>query len=86
MLMTAPVDWLNELAEGPIRTEWGLMMQAENPAEEADEVYKRLKEQYSQKVALAFEIVAPLLAERLAIAEYKLKNPAIEPVAPEVLT
>ena len=86
MLMTAPVDWLNELAEGPIRTQWGLMMQTENPAEEADEVYKRLKEQYGQKVAFAFEIAAPLLAERLAIAEYKLKNPAIEPVAPEVLT
>ena len=86
MLMTAPVDWLNELAEGPIRTQWGLMMQAENPAEEADEVYKRLKPKYGHKVAFAFGVAAPLLAERLAIAEYKMKNPAIEPVAPEVLT
>ena len=40
MMMTAPVDWLNELAEGPIRTQWGLMMQAESPAEEAVEVVK----------------------------------------------
>ena len=86
MLMTAPAGWLNELAEGPIRTQWGLMMQAEYPAEEASQqVYQRLKPKLGHRVAFAFETVAPLLAERLAIAEYKLKNPAIEMVAPEVL-
>ena len=87
MLMTAPASWLNELAEGPIKTQWGQMMAEENPAEEASQnVYSRLEPKVGHKVAFAFEIAAPLLAERLAIAEYKLKNPAIEPEAPEVLS
>ena len=86
-LMTAPVDWLHELAKGTIKTQWGQMMKADDPAEEVTEkVYHRLRMAYSDKVVFAFETVAPLLAERLAIAEYKLKNPRIEPIAPEVLS
>jgi hypothetical protein len=87
MLMTAPVDWLHELAKGSIKTQWGEMMKAEDPAEEASEkVGKRLNMMYSNRIVLAFMIVAPLVAERLAIAECKLKNPQIEAVAPEILS
>ena len=86
MLMTAPASWLNELAQGDIKTPWGEMMQAENPAEEAStNVYKRLEPNVGHSAAFAFETVAPLLAERLAIAEYKQVNPSIAPIAPEIL-
>ena len=87
MLMTAPASWLNELAKGTIKTEWGKLMQAEDPAQETSrKVYSRLEPKAGHEVALAFETVAPLLAERLAIAEYRKRNPRIEPVAPEVLS
>ena len=87
MLMTAPASWLNELAKGTIKTEWGKLMQAKDPAQETSEkVYSRLEPKVGHSVALTFEIAAPLLAERLAIAEYKKKNPRIAPVAPEVLS
>lgn len=86
-LMQAPVPWLHELAKEEIRTQWGEMMKTENPAETVSQkVYKRLEPKYGHKVAYAFDLAAPLLAERLAIAEYKKKNPRIEPVAPEVLS
>lgn len=84
-IMTAPVDWLHELAKGSIKTQWGQMMAAENPADEGDKVYARLKEQgVPRMVAAMFQSLAPLLAERLAIAEYALENPQIRAVAPEV--
>ena len=86
-LMEAPIDWLHELAKGTIRTQWGDMMKAPDPSREASEkVYNRLKPKYGHSVAFGFKIAAPLLAERLAIAEYKQKNPQIEAVAPEVLS
>lgn len=86
MLMTAPAGWLNELAQGSIKTMWGELMKAENPAQEASEkVYERLEPKVGHSAAFAFETVAPLLAERLAIAEYKQVNPSIAPVAPEIL-
>ena len=86
MLMTAPAGWLNELAQGDIKTMWGELMKAENPAQEASEkVYGRLEKKHGHSVAFAFETVAPLLAERLAIAEYKQLDPSITPVAPELL-
>ena len=85
MLLTAPTDWLHELASGPIATPWGKMMQAEYPPEEMDKVYHRLEPKYGHTVTYAFLIAAPLLAERLAIAAYKQENPMIAPVAPEVL-
>ena len=86
MLLMAPKDWLRELAKGTIKTQWGDMMKAENPPEETDKVYNRLRQKYNHKTVYVFLIAAPLLAERLAIAEYKAINPRIEPVAPEVLS
>ena len=86
-LGSAPASWLNELAKGPIRTVWGDMMKTEFPAAGEDEVAARLKKKgvTDTFVIAGFLIAAPLLAERLAIAEYKLKNPSLEMVAPEIL-
>ena len=73
--------------KGTIKTEWGKLMQAEDPAQETSrKVYSRLEPKVGHEVELAFETVAPLLAARLAIAEYRKRNPRIEPVAPEVLS
>ncbi|MFA6849576.1 MAG: hypothetical protein WCS30_04430 [Selenomonadaceae bacterium] len=84
-LMTAPAPWLNEIAQGTIKTPWGEMMQSKNPAEKEDEVYSRLMKQgKSHEVASAFTDVAPILAERLAIAQYAQKNTQIRAVAPEL--
>ena len=33
-LMKAPTAWLNELAKGTIKTQWGEIMKAENPNKE----------------------------------------------------
>ena len=85
-LMYAPVEWLNDLAKGTIKTAWGDMMKTKDPGAEGSKVYERLEPKYGHNVAFGFGIAAPLLAERLAIAEYKLKNPQIEAVAPEVLS
>lgn len=88
MLMTAPVDWLHELAKGTIKTQWGQMMKAEDPAAETDKIFLRLEKDKNNTTwgIQGFMLTAPLLAERLAIAEYKKKNPMIAPVAPEILT
>ena len=84
MFMAAPTDWLHEMAKGEIKTAWGEMLKAEDPMAEADKVFYRLRKRVGNKVAVAFVTVAPLLAERLAIAEYSMKNPMIN--EPEVLS
>lgn len=65
-IMMAFPDWLHELAEGPIRTQWGGMMKAEYPPAEVDKVYFRLKAAYGDEYEWAiqgFVTVAPMLAE-----------------------
>ena len=84
MFMAAPTDWLHEMAKGEIKTAWGEMLKSEDPMAEADKVFYRLRKRVGDNVAIAFVTVAPLLAERLAIAEYSMKNPAIN--EPEVLS
>ena len=84
MFMAAPTDWLHEMAKGEIKTAWGEMLKAEDPMAEADKVFYRLRKRVGDNVAIAFVTVAPLLAERLAIAEYSMKNPVIN--EPEVLS
>ena len=86
MLIAAPISWLYELAEGPVKTQRGkVVFKAEDPCEAADEIlHRQEKDPKNEKTAvLAFQVVAPLLAEHQAIAEYKRKNPYID--APEVL-
>ena len=84
--MTAPTPWLNEIAKGKIKTQWGQMMATANPSEEEDKVTQRLREKnIPSEVIWSFTTIAPLLAERLAIAQYAKKNPQIMNVAPEVL-
>ena len=87
MLIAAPISWLHDLAKGPVKTDWGkVVFKAEDPCEAADEIlHRQEKDPKNEETAiLAFQMVAPLLAERLAIAQYKLKNPRID--APEVLS
>ncbi|HJE83192.1 hypothetical protein [Megasphaera stantonii] len=86
-LLTAPTPWLHDLAKGPIKTNWGKLLKADDPAEAMDKEFHRLKKEgYNLWATSAYLDVGLLLAERLAIAEYKLKNPMITPVAPEVLS
>ena len=69
-----------------MKTQWGkVVFKAPDPMEEADKIVKRQEKdpKNTELAIVAFQIVAPLLAERLAIAQYKLKNPKID--APEVL-
>ena len=86
--MTAPTNLLNEIAQGTIKTQWGQYMKMENPEQGEDKVYNRLEKKYGHNVAAAFTDVAPILAERLAIAEYKAKKPnsQLEMIAPELNT
>lgn len=88
MFMAMPVPWLHGIAKGTIKTKWGEMMKAENPLEEMDKLAETLRadKKNSFKGVTEYLNLAPLLAERLAIAEYKLKNPMIEAAAPEVLS
>lgn len=86
MLIAAPISWLYELAEGPVKTQWGkVVFKAGDPCEAADEIlHRQEKDPKNEETAvLAFQVVAPLLAEHQAISEYKKKNPYID--APEVL-
>lgn len=86
MLIAAPISWLYELAEGPVKTQWGkVVFKAEDPCEAADEIFRRQEKEPKNELAAvsAFQAIAPLLAEHQAIAEYKRKNPYID--APEVL-
>ena len=86
MLIFAPAMWLNEIAQSDlIRTKWGKIMQEEDPAEAADKEMDRLIAQgASNTLALAFATVAPLVAERLAIAAFKKRMPMFQ--EPEVLS
>lgn len=92
-IMMAPVEWLNEMAQWPVKTEWGEMMKAEYPPEETDKVYFRLKEEYGETYEWAiqgFVMMAPMLAEHEAIQAYKDAHPALlwqlNAIAPEILT
>jgi hypothetical protein len=85
-LLTAPDRILKGIAQGTIKTRWGQIMRMKDPAKGEDEEYNRLAKIHGHNVAAAFTEVAPLAAERLAIAEYKLKNPQIEAVAQEILS
>ena len=86
-LMTAPTQWLHEISRGTIKTMWGQMMKATDPVEKMDKIYEQMVERGHDKiVALAFVEIAPILAERLAIAQYAKKNPQIRTIAPEILS
>lgn len=88
MLIATFPNWLHDLAKGPVKTQWGkVVFKAEQPCAEADKILHRQEKDPKNRewAMIAFQVVAPLLAERLAIAEYKLKNPRIAPEAPEVL-
>ncbi|MBS5581859.1 MAG: hypothetical protein KHX20_04630 [Megasphaera sp.] len=88
MLIALPPEWLHELAKGTVKTHWGkVVFKAKQPLEEADKIFDRQEQnpKNSTWAVMMFQTVAPLLAERLAIAEYKLKNPRIAPEAPEIL-
>ncbi len=92
-IMMAFPDWLHELAEGPIRTQWGGMMKAEYPPAEVDKVYFRLKAAYGDEYEWAiqgFVTVAPMLAEAEAIQAFKEAHPErlwqFQAIAPEILT
>ena len=85
-IMAAP-RILNEIAQGTIKTEWGRIMAEPSPMEAVEIVTERLKAAgVPTMVRVAFIAGAPLLAERLAIAEYKAKHPEVTRIAPEVLT
>lgn len=85
-IMAAP-RILNEIAQGTIKTEWGRIMAETSPMEAVEIVTERLKAAgVPTMVRVAFIAGAPLLAERLAIAEYKAKHPEVTRIAPEVLT
>ena len=79
--MTArPNDY--EISKGTIKTMWGQMMKATDPVEQMDEMFNKIVNAgYEQTVALAFVEIAPIVAERLAIAQYAKKNPQIRAVA-----
>ena len=85
-LMTAPDRILHGIAKGTIKTKWGQYMAMENPSAGEDKEYNRLEKIHGHNIAAAFTDVAPLVAERLAIAEYKEANPdeEIGMIAPEV--
>ena len=85
-LMTAPERILNGIAKGTIKTVWGQYMALQNPVTGEDKEYNRLEKIHGHNVAAAFTDVAPLVAERLAIAEYKEAHPEEEigMIAPEV--
>ena len=64
MLIAAPVSWLYELAEGPVKTQWGkVVFKAGDPCEAADEIlHRQEKDPKNEETAvLAFQVVAPLL-------------------------
>ena len=85
-LLTAPDRILKGIAQGTIKTRWGQIMRMQDPAKGEDEEYNRLAKIHGHNIAAAFTEVAPLAAERLAIAEYKEANPSeeLERLAPEV--
>lgn len=92
-IMMAPTDWLHEIAQGPIKTQWGQMMGAEDPDAASDEVYDRLKAKYGKAnewVIQAFVAIAPMLAEHEAIQWFRNKHPEhlwqLNNIAPEILT
>ena len=87
LLISGTPDVLNEVAKGPIKTWWGDQMKRDDPAKGYQELDERLeKAGVKLWVRAAFEVGAPLLAERLAIAEYKAKHPDFEMIAPEILS
>lgn len=92
-IMMAPTDWLNEIAEGPIRTQWGEMMKLPEPDEAMEEMYARLEKEYRQEnlwVITAFMAIAPMYAEAEAIQWFRNRHPEllwqINNIAPEILT
>ncbi len=88
LLIAAPAKMLNELAKGTIKTWWGDQMKRENPGDGIDDLAERLEKEgiTDVRVRQAFMVGAPLLAERLAIAQFKQKMPDFEIVAPEILS
>lgn len=77
MLIAAPISWLYELAEGPVKTQWGkVVFKAEDPCEAADEIlHRQEKDPKNEETAvLAFQVVAPLLAEHQALPSIKRRT------------
>lgn len=92
-IMMAPTDWLHEIAQGPIKTQWGQMMGAEDPDVEVDAIYNRLEKKYGEEnfwAIAAFVAIAPMLAEHEAIQVFRNKHPEhlwqLNNIAPEILT
>ena len=88
LLRAAPPRMLNELAKGTIKTWWGDQMKLPDPSENLGKLETRLEKAGADVWTWsAFEVAAPLLAERLAIAEYTAEvQPDFGIVAPEVLS
>lgn len=54
--------------------------------EDGRDIRTMVERGHNKIVALAFVEIAPILAERLAIAQYAKKNPQIRTIAPEILS
>lgn len=92
-MMQAPTEILNEIAQEPtLTTPWAKDLfsldQGNLTAAMEDQALRMEKAGYENKVILAYQTVAPLLAANIAISTYLLKtgNMELRAALPEVTT